>query len=102
MTGKSLGYVLNSPGPTFEAIRGIPTIVKWVNNISTPYMFVVDPTLHWADPTNPQPGTMRTWDTFPAAIPGIFSNTSNGATLSAQTSVPLVTHLHGAEVQSLL
>jgi spore coat protein A len=101
ITGKPLGYVLNSPGPTFEAIRGVPTIVKWVNNISAPYMFVVDPTLHWADPTNPQLGTMRMWDTFPTTVPGIFSNSMTGATVNAQTPVPLVTHLHGGEVQSL-
>jgi spore coat protein A len=100
MTGKPLGYVLNSPGPSFEAVRGIPTVVKWINNIDTSYMFAVDPTLHWADPTNPQPGTMRTWDTFPTTVPGIFSNSSNSATLNAQTPVPLVTHLHGGEVQS--
>jgi spore coat protein A len=101
ITGQALGYVLNSPGPSFEAIRGVPTVVKWINNISTPYMFVVDPTLHWADPTNPNLGTMRMWDTFPATVPGIFSNSMTGATLNAQTPVPLVTHLHGGEVQSL-
>ncbi len=101
ITGKYLGYVLNSPGPSFEAINGIPTVVKWVNNINTPYMFTIDPTIHWADPTNPTPGTMRMWDTFPATAPGIFSNSITGATLNAQTPVPLVTHLHGGEVSSL-
>jgi spore coat protein A, manganese oxidase len=104
VTGKSLGYVLNSPGPSFEAIRGIPIVVKYVNNITSPYMFTVDPTLHWADPTNPTLGTMRMWNTFPATTPGIFKNIMDGmtiATLNAQTPVPLVPHLHGGEVSSL-
>src|SRR6266511_5238428 len=50
VTGAPLGFVRNSPGPTFEAVRGIPINVKWVNNVDTPNMFPVDPTLHWADP----------------------------------------------------
>ena len=29
LTGTSLGYFQNSPGPTFEAVRGIPVQVKW-------------------------------------------------------------------------
>ena len=101
ITGKPLGYVLNSPGPSFEATRGIPSIVKWINNINTQYMFPIDPTLHWADPTNPVLGTMRMWDSFPATYPGIFYNTMSGAMLNAQTPVPLVPHLHGGEVSSL-
>ena len=28
VTGKDLGYVLNSPGPSFEAVRGIPIVVS--------------------------------------------------------------------------
>jgi len=91
---------LNSPGPSFEAVRGIPIVVKWVNQITTPYMFTIDPTIHWADPTNPTPGTMRMWETFPTTVPGIFTSDS-GATLNAQTPVPLVPHLHGGEVSSL-
>ncbi len=101
LTGKPLGFILNSPGPSFEAIRGRPTIVKWINEIDTPHLFVVDPTLHWADPTNPNPGTMRMWDIFPTTVPGIFENSMTDATLNAQTPVPLVTHLHGGEVSSL-
>jgi len=89
LTGKPLGYVLNSPGPSFEAVRGIPTVVKWINEIDTPYMFAVDPTLHWANPTEfPMPTPPVVAPTFPPGYP------------QAQSSVPLVTHLHGGEVQS--
>lgn len=77
----------NSPGATFEAIRGIKVIVQWVNNLWGPHLLAVDPTLHWADPNNfgmPMPP-------FPTFPPG-FSQ--------AQSPVPIVTHLHGGEVQS--
>src|SRR5660398_295695 len=36
----------NSPGATFEATRGIPINVQWINNITTPNLLPVDPTLH--------------------------------------------------------
>jgi len=80
----------NSPGPTFEAIKGIPINVQWVNSIDEYHMFAVDPTLHWADPmmlmenglVNPPYPT--TWPYYELA----------------QTPVPLVTHLHGGEVPS--
>lgn len=87
LTGTTLGYVRNAPGPTFEAVRGIPIQVKWVNNINSPHMFAVDPTLHWADPNNfgmPMPP----FQPYPPGYP------------EAQHPVPLVTHLHGGEVQS--
>ena len=65
-------FVTHSPGPTFEAERGIPMSVRWINNVDGGYMFPVDTSIHWAD------------------VPG-FDGT---------TPVPLVTHVHGAEVQS--
>jgi len=87
VTGKFLGYFRNSPGPTFEAIRGIPIRVTWQNKITTPHMFAVDPTLHWANPNNmPMPDPP-----FTAFPPGYAD---------AQYPVPLVTHLHGAEDRS--
>ena len=89
MTGKPLGYVLNSPGPSFEAVRGIPTVVKWINEIDTPYMFAVDPTLHWANPND-----------LPMPTPPVDAPTFPPGYTSAQSPVPLVTHLHGGEVQS--
>lgn len=89
VTGKPLGFVQNSPGPTFEATRGIPVYVNWQNRISDSHMFAVDPTLHWADPNN----MGMDWPTdltvpYPPGYP------------EAQSPVPLIPHLHGGEVQS--
>ena len=52
ITGKYLGYFRNSPGATFEAIKDVPVRVTWINKITTPQMFAVDPTMHWANPNN--------------------------------------------------
>lgn len=57
----ALGYVRNSPGPTFEITRGTPVTVKWINELTGEHMFAVDPTFHWANPNNlsneqPMPG----------------------------------------------
>ena len=87
LTGAPKGYVRNSPAPSFEAIRGIPNQVRWQNKISEPYMFCVDPTLHWADP-NGMGMPMAPFDPCP---PG-YSD--------AQSIAPLVPHLHGGEVES--
>jgi spore coat protein A, manganese oxidase len=78
----------SSPGATFEAIRGIPIIVKWVNKIKTPHLLPVDPTIHWANPNNMPMNPDKPWSPFP---PGFRE---------AQFPVPLVTHLHGGEVPS--
>lgn len=89
VTGAFLGYVRGSPAPSFAAVRGIPINVEWVNNITSPHMFAVDPTLHWANPNMmmmPMPPV--TAPVFPPGYP------------DAQYPVPLVTHLHGGEVQS--
>ena len=77
----------STPGPTFEAHRGIPVNVQWVNNITNPHFLPVDPTLHWANPNNiptPEPPFL----TFPPGYP------------LAQSPVPVTTHLHGGEVRS--
>jgi len=87
VSGEPLGYVKNSPAPSFEATKGVPINVEWINNISGPEMFAVDPTIHWADP-NGMGMPMAPYPSFP---PG-FSD--------AQQPVPLVPHLHGGEVQS--
>jgi FtsP/CotA-like multicopper oxidase with cupredoxin domain len=87
ITGDHLGFVQGSPGPTFEAVRGIPIQVEWQNNISSPYMFAVDPTIHWSNPNN----SSEVNSPFSPYPPG-YSN--------AQKTVPLVTHLHGGENQS--
>jgi len=100
LNGTILDSFANSPSATFIATKGIPSNVTWVNNINVLQFLPVDPTIHWADPTNPTPGTMRMWDIFPLTFPGIFANSMTGATLNAQTPVPLVPHLHGGEVSS--
>ena len=87
LTGADLGYVLNSPGPSFEATRGIPNEVTWRNLIESPYMFPVDPTIHWADPNGmgmPEPP----FEPYPSGYE------------EAQSPAPLVPHLHGGEVPS--
>ena len=112
ITGKYLGYFRNSPGATFEAKKDVPVRVTWINKITTPQMFAVDPTLHWANPNNipmnmsdmsmnetmegvPQPP----FPTFPPGFDGTQEN-PEGYYYNAQSPVPLVTHLHGAVVRS--
>jgi len=91
-TTVGLVYFRNSPAATFEATRGIPIRVKWVNNLGTAanplsHMFAVDPTLHWADPNN-LGMPMAPFTAYPPGYP------------LAQSPVPIATHLHGGEVAS--
>lgn len=58
--------------------------VTFVNNISSPHMFAVDPTLHWANPNN-----------VPTPVPPFSSGN-----LSYQFPIPLIPHLHGGETRS--
>ena len=83
----NLGYIVNSPGPTFEVTRGTPTKITWVNNIYSPHLYTVDPTIHWANPNG------MTQPTAP------FRPYQAGYA-RAQWPVPLVTHVHGAVVYS--
>ena len=53
LTGKSLGYVRNSPGPSFEAQRAVPVQVKFTNDLTAPHMFPIDTSIMWANPGNP-------------------------------------------------
>jgi len=85
-TGQHIPF-RNSPGATFEAVRGIPVNVQWINNLTGPHLLPVDPTLHWADPNNfgmPMPP----FQPFPPGYP------------QAQSPVPIVPHLHGGENES--
>ena len=91
VTGTLLGFVRNSPGPSFEVIRGVPINVTWLNDISVAHMFAVDPTLHWSNPNNLSHMMDGMEDNMPAFPPGYPE---------AQSPVPLVPHVHGAEVQS--
>ncbi|MBS1811847.1 MAG: multicopper oxidase domain-containing protein [Acidobacteria bacterium] len=73
------GYNGSYPGPTIEAVRGVPIQVLWRNQLSTQTLLSrlpVDQTLHWADPLNQHP--------TPAPYTG---------------PVPTVTHLHGGETE---
>jgi spore coat protein A len=95
------GVFAYSPSATFMATTGIPTKVTWINAISEAQFLPVDPTIHWANPLmmpmnmpGTAPGILQP---FPA-FPGTFTTTAGP--LNAQTPVPLVPHLHGAEVQS--
>jgi spore coat protein A len=88
ITGQSLGYFRNSPGPTFMATRNMPIKVNWINHV-TRYFFPVDPTLHWADPNGLGELSAASAPAYPPGYSGV------------QDPVPLVTHLHGAEVSSL-
>lgn len=83
------GYGGTYPGATFEATRGIPVRVKWINDIpaATPHPFAVDPTLHWANPNN-MAMPVAPFLPFPPGYP------------DAQKPVPLTAHLHGSEVPS--
>lgn len=86
-TGK-LKYHIGSPGCTFEAKRNIPVVVTWKNCIREPHFLPVDPTLHWANPNSMPMDPQKPWPAFPPGFP------------EAQAPGPVVTHLHGAEVQS--
>lgn len=81
-------YFRNAPGATFEAARNIPVHVKWINNLTGPHLLPVDPTIHWANPNMMSMDPPMPWPDFPPGFP------------QAQSPVPLVTHLHGGEVQS--
>ncbi len=87
-TGKAK-YSRSAPGATFEAIRGIPVKVKWINKLKSKHLFAVDPTLHWANPNNMPKNPSKPWPAFP---PGFED---------AQFPVPIVTHLHGGENESV-
>jgi len=103
--GAYLGFVANSPAPSFEAIRGVPVRVTWINNISTPHLFAVDPSIHWANPNDinmtevMRLAMMGTYPLFPPGYDGTVT-TLNPNGYNAQSPVPLVTHLHGGEVPS--
>lgn len=38
------------PGPTLEAIKDVPSRIRWENHIHENHMFTVDPTVMWANP----------------------------------------------------
>jgi FtsP/CotA-like multicopper oxidase with cupredoxin domain len=89
-SASSKGLLLhNAPSLTIEAKAGVPTRIKWINELVDgngkylPHLLPVDPTLHWANP----PGGLRDRDSRPVftSTPGPYSG-----------PVPIVTHVHGA------
>ncbi len=124
-TGQPLGYYRSSPSPTFEVTRGVFTQVTWVNNLTDnngnplPYMYPVDPTFDWANShvgnsmmsqmeavqQAKEQANINLAPPFPPGYNGVPISNSNGATANPdgwnyQSPVPIVTHVHGAEVQS--
>jgi spore coat protein A, manganese oxidase len=77
----------SSPGPTFEAVRGIPINVQWINNLTGSHLLPVDPSIHWANPNNMEM-PMPPFPPFPPGFP------------LEQYPVPVVPHLHGGENES--
>ncbi len=86
-TGRIM-YSRSAPGATFEATRGVPVMVKWINRLTGSHLFAVDPTLHWANPNHVPMEPDKPWPPFPPGFP------------EAQSPIPIVTHLHGGETPS--
>ena len=74
------------PGSVFENTRGIPTLLKWRNNLLDATFMPVDPTLHWANPRMMEEPEAP-FTPFP---PGYQD---------AQFPVPHVVHTHGLVVK---
>jgi len=103
--GTAIPNFLWSPSGTFEATRGMPINVTWINAITAAQAqpFAVDPTLNWANPTGAFPSgdifsTVGNYPLFPPGFDGTIIPIVNPDGLNAQSPVPLVPHLHGAEV----
>jgi FtsP/CotA-like multicopper oxidase with cupredoxin domain len=80
-------FVRSVPGPIFDNTRGVPSLVRWRNEIRVPAFLPIDPTLHWANPLHKEPPVVP-FTPFP---PGYTD---------AQFPMPMVTHNHGLMVGS--
>jgi len=85
-------------GPVIVATRGVPTEVKWVNNLGSAattnvlaYKNSVDQTIHWADPLN---DGRNMCSHMPVDC---VLNPTNPCCQLYTNTVPDVTHLHGGE-----
>jgi len=94
------GANFNYPAFTVENTSGVPTTVRWINDLKNPITGnflphiltgTVDQTLHWANPTNS--GCINT-----AQMPQTDCATENPAPYTGP--VPIVTHVHGAHVNA--
>ena len=91
----------NAPSLTIEAKWNAPVRIKWINDLLDadgnylPHLLPVDPTLHWANPTNgsqPEQYGAGPRDSDPSmAIRMILLYTPGPYT----GPVPMVTHVHG-------
>jgi spore coat protein A len=52
------GYEGQHPGPTIEAMRGVPVEIEWQNELPTRHIFTIDPHIHGAMPPAPQVRTV--------------------------------------------
>ncbi len=79
-------FVRSTPGPVFDNTRGIPTLLRWRDEIAEPTFMPVDPVLHWANSLALEP-PLAPFTPFP---PGYDD---------AQFPVVHVTHTHGLVVK---
>jgi spore coat protein A, manganese oxidase len=83
-----------SPGATFEAVRGIPVVVTWINKLSGPHLFAVDPKvpivthLHGGEVPSIYDGHPEAWQTYDGKTGDafvtnkyVYPNTQQSATL---------------------
>jgi len=82
-----VSFEYTTPGPTIQAVRGVPHELRVDNAIDAPHFLAVDPTLHWANPNRMAP-PLSPFVPFP---PGYAD---------AQFPVAHVTHTHGLMVES--
>jgi len=79
--------VFSTPGPTFETTSNQRIFVHYVNNLSGPHMFAVDPTIMAANPNN-APIPSAPFKPFPGGYPEF------------QNPIVTVPHLHGGVTPS--
>ncbi|QXE89951.1 multicopper oxidase domain-containing protein [Geomonas subterranea] len=88
-------------GPVIVATRGVPTEMKFVNELPTAkttnvlaYRYSTDQTLHWADPLNG--GESMCAHMAMPPVPGSECASNYGESFDAP--IPAAVHLHGGEV----
>ncbi|MBF0362400.1 MAG: multicopper oxidase domain-containing protein [Oligoflexia bacterium] len=93
------GYNGEYPGPTIEAIRGVPTHVYYENKLINPILqkyLLVDQTIHWADPLN----GMGLMDHHGSGDNDNHHHTMMNIMEPYTGPIPTVPHLHGGEVKT--
>ena len=92
----SFGISFNYPAFTIENTTMVPTSVRWINDLVDPttgnylpHLFLVDQTLHWANP--PTANCVM--------APANRTDCETAVAAPYTGPVPFVTHVHGAHVQ---